>query len=132
MHSKIGLSFRRAPWGPQASRPNRSGARRPDSPSGVLHEGRKRADRIARGLGVWNLEKVRPTRATSEPTVRSKAWHQRKNEGYQPIHGDVSSNLVNFKAESKSTTLRQEIRVTDSLTLHSIDKSIKHRVRGYT
>src|SRR5207237_7072290 len=101
-------------------------------PSGVLHKGRKRADRIARGLGAWNFKKVRPTRATSEPTVGSGARHQRKNAGYQPIYGDISFNVVNFKAKSKSTTLRREIRVIDSLTLHSIDKSIKHRVGGYT
>src|SRR6266508_4275786 len=108
------------------------GGSAPGSPSGVLHEGRKRADRIARGLSAWNLKKVRPTRATSEPTVRSGARHQRTTAGYQPIYGNIPSNLVNFKAKSKSTTLRQEIRVTDSLTLHSIDKSIKHRVGGYT
>ena len=75
---------------------------------------------------------VRPTRATSEPTVRSGARHLGTNAGYQPIYGNISSNLVNFKAKSTSTTLRQKIRVTDSLTLHSIDKSIKHRVGGYT
>src|SRR5438105_6566232 len=109
-----------------------SGARRLDSLSGVPHEGCKRADRIARGLGAWNLKMVRPTWATSEPTVRSGARHQGTIAGYQPIYGNISSNLVNFKAKSKSTTLRQEKWVTDSLTLHSIDKSIKHRVGGYT
>src|SRR6266540_1000941 len=71
------------------------GGSAPGSPSGVLHEGRKRADRIARGLGAWNLKKVRPTRATSEPTVHSGARHQRTNEGYQPIYKNISSNLVN-------------------------------------
>ena len=81
-----------------ASEPTESlGARRPDSPSGVLHEGRKRADRIARGLGVWNLKKVRPTRATSEPTVRSGAWHQGTTAGYEPIYGNISSNLVKLQ-----------------------------------
>src|SRR5207247_109454 len=93
-----------------------SGARCLDSLSGVLHEGRKRADRIARGLGAWNIKKVRPTRATSEPTVRSGARHQRTTAGYQPIYGNIPSNLVNFKAKSKSTTLHQEIQVTDSFT----------------
>src|SRR6266508_3688799 len=109
-----------------------SGARCLDSLSGVLHEGLKRANRIPRGLGAWKLKMVRPTRATSEPTVRSGARHQGTTAGNQPIYGNISSNLVNFKAKNTSTTLRQEIRVTDSLTLHSIDKSIKHRVGGYT
>src|SRR5438128_626912 len=71
-------------------------------------------------------------RATSEPTIRSGVRHQGTTTGYQPIYENIPSNLVNFKAKSKSTTLRQEMRVTDSLTLHSIDKSIKHRVGGYT
>src|SRR6266542_803963 len=109
-----------------------SGARRLASVCGMLHEGRKRADRVVRGLGAWNLKMVRPTRATSEPTVRSGARHHGTTAGYQPIYGNISSNLVNFKAKNKFTTLRQEIRVTDSSTLHSIDKSIKHRVGGYT
>src|SRR5438128_2391581 len=97
----------------------RSGARCSDSPSVVLHEGHKRADRIARGLGAWtpflacsmraasepteslggsapgNLRMVRPTRATSEPIIRSGAQHQRTNAGYQPIYKNISSNLVN-------------------------------------
>src|SRR5207244_10637386 len=71
-------------------------------------------------------------RAVSGPTVRSGVRHRGTTAGYQPIYGNISSNPVNFKARSESTTLRQEKRVTDSLTLHSIDKSIKHRVGGYT
>src|SRR5436190_1763370 len=98
---------------------------------------------IARGLGAWTPFLVCSMRAASEPTeslggsapeiskwctprgpqasrlIRSGARHQGTTEGYQPIYGNISSNLVNFKAMNKSMTLCQEIRVTDSLTLHS-------------
>src|SRR5437016_1463893 len=83
----------------------RSGARRSGHPSGVFHEDRERADRSLRG---------------STP---------RNNSG---LSANLQKYLLQPKARSKSTTLRQEKRVTDSLTLHSIDKSIKHRVGGYT
>src|SRR5438128_8050871 len=42
--------------------------RKSDSPSGVLHEGRKRDDRIARGLGARTLLPACSMRAASEPT----------------------------------------------------------------
>src|SRR5437762_10944705 len=79
----------------------RSGARRSGHPSSVFHEDRERADRSPRG---------------STPGNNSE------------LSANLRKYLLQPKARSKSTTLRQEKRVTDSLTLHSIDKSIKHRV----
>src|SRR5438105_2466721 len=68
-------------------------------------------------------------RATSEPNERSGG----RTPGYHSgLSASLRNDLLQPKARSKSTTLRQEKRVTDSLTLHSIDKSIKHRVGGYT
>src|SRR5438034_1102214 len=97
---------------------DRSGARRPDSPSGVPHEGHKRADRSLGGstLGL-------PSCALHESHMRAD-----RSLGGSTL---VLPFRMSFKATNKSTTSRQEIRVIDSLTLHSIDKSIKHRVGGY-
>src|SRR6266508_2894048 len=83
----------------------RSGARRSGHPSGMFHEDRERAE-------------CSPSSSTP-----------RNNNG---LSANLRKYLLQPKARSKSTTLRQKKRVTDSLTLHSIDKSIKHRVGGYT
>src|SRR5438034_1093544 len=91
---------------------DRSGARRSGFPSGVLHEGHKRADRSLGG-------------STHEIPPRCEL------QGSQPSPRRLGIRKQLW-AKSKSTTLRQEKRVTDSLTLHSIDKSIKHRVGRYT
>src|SRR5438105_813227 len=130
----------------------RSGARRLGHPSGMFHEDRKRAQRTIGGSTFGSPVRRVPTRTVSGPSERSGArrsghpsgvFHEDRERADRSLRGStprnnsgLSANLRKYllqpKARSKSTTLRQEKRVTDSLTLHSIDKSIKHRVGGYT
>src|SRR5438128_180921 len=108
---------------------DRFGARRSGFPSGVLHEGRGRADRSLGGSTHEIPPRCKSQGNQPSPQrlgIRKQLWAISRSTGISPL------NLVNFKAKRRSTTLRQEKRVTDSLTLHSIDKSIKYRVGGYT
>src|SRR6266540_1204270 len=106
-----------------ASEPtDRSGARRSDSPSDVLHEGH---DRSLEGSAHEIPPRCEPQGNQPSPRrlgIKKQLWAISRSTGIPPL------NLVNFKAKSKSTTLRQEKRVTDSLSLLSIDKSNMHRV----